>query len=191
MNAHQTPPHAMVPLAASPALASFAECLRVDASTLTSAAFWELMSRDPRPKLLVAGKLPDVDFVSRFGRRTAAGGADFDGLTAVDAATPYRLVNPPPPSTDGGVGGIFGELSAAYPLPLALADAYDLCPVISIGRNGTGQTDLARHYHSNTAMLLLQGEKIWALRPPSDGECAANRGDCTDPFDVCGYYARA
>ena len=38
-------------------------------------------------------------------------------------------------------------------------------------------------------MRLLQGTKIWALRPPGDPECMANRGTCTDPFDVCAYYA--
>ena len=165
----------------------FAECPRMDASALSAEAFWDLMSRDPRPRLLVGAPI-SVDFVARFGGRRVPGGAEFDGLPPVDASTPYRLVNPPA----GTVGGIYRELRASYPLPAALGpDAYDLCPMVSIGRHGTGQTDIARHYHSNTALLLLEGEKIWALRPPSDGECAVQAGDCTDPLDVCAFYARA
>ena len=139
------------------------------------------MSTDPRPRLLT-GPPVDVNFVARFGRQVA-GGATFSDLPPVDAESPYRLVNPPgvelPPT--------YRELHSLYPLPTPLA-SIDLCPMISIGRNGTGQTDIAHHYHATTAMLLLEGQKIWALRAPSDVDCMMNRGDCTNPFDVCEFY---
>ena len=130
----------------------FSECPRLDASSTDAEAFWDLMSRDPRPRLLVGPQL-EVDFVSRFGQMVD-GGAMFQDLPRIDAGTPYRLANPPA----GRVGGIYKELNETYPLPAALGpNSHDLCPMVSIGMRGTGQTDLAHHYHSNTAMLLLQG----------------------------------
>ena len=141
------------------------------------------MSSDPRPRL-ITGQQQDVDFVKQFGQATADG-AQFEGLPPVNGQSPYRLVNPP----GLGLPPIYSQLRSSYPLPAPLSEV-DLCPVISIGRKGTGQIDLARHYHALTVMLLLQGQKIWALRPPSDSDCAAGIGDCTNPMDVCAYYAR-
>ena len=95
----------------------------------------------------------------------------------------YTLTSP------GYTPAAFNGLAERFPLPAALC-AIAQRPVLSIGRNRTGERDLAHHYHPVTAMRLLQGEKIWALRPPGDLECASNSGSCTDPFDVCAYYAR-
>ena len=161
---------------------TFWPCPRLHAET-SAEAFWEMMSTDPRPRILEGGMA--ADFVREFGHTRADGTADFAGLPAISAAgTRYQLSNP-----GRRVDGIFMELPRRFPLPAPLRQV-DLCPMVSIGLNGTGQRDLARHYHSVTAMLLLQGRKIWALRAPGDAECARATGSCTDPFDVCAFYAR-
>ncbi|KAL1508188.1 hypothetical protein AB1Y20_004308 [Prymnesium parvum] len=166
----------------SGAMTEFSDCPRLDSRALTPSALWELMARDPRPRLLTGAPL-DVDVIALLGARRQSGGFAFDELPPLPDDSPYRLLNPP----DKEPRGVFAMLRARYPLPL-LGDAFDLCPLLSIGRRGTGQTDLARHYHSATAMLLLQGEKLWALRPPDDAQCARS---CPDPFDVCAFYASA
>ena len=96
--------------------------------------------------------------------------------------TPYTLTNP------GYTPGIFRDLPSRFPIPDILA-AINLRPVLSLGLNGTGERDIAHHYHPVTVMRLLQGRKIWALRPPGDQECMRNTGSCTDPLNVCEFYA--
>ena len=158
-------------------------CPRV-AADIAAADFWALMSADPSPRVIPGGATADA--VSLFGTALASGGTSFDFSEPVGApgGPRYRLSNP-----GHVVPEAFKVLPRRFPLPRAAA-SIDLTPLISVGLNGTGQTDLARHYHGVTAMLLLQGRKIWALRPPLDRECVANTGSCTDPLDVCDYYAR-
>ena len=60
--------------------------------------------------------------------------------------------------TDPIVRGGAGEFTeASYALDLSWSViAVNLTPLVSVGLNGTGQVDLARHYHGVTAMRLLQ-----------------------------------
>ena len=108
-----------------------------------------------------------------------------DEIVISTSYQPYALTN------DGYTPGLFRdlELQTRFPLPRAVA-TIDQRMVLSIGLNGTGEIDIAHHYHPITAMRLLQGRKIWALRAPGDEECMDARGTCTDPFDVCEHYAK-
>ena len=155
------------------------------ASDISHEKFWATMSDKAVPRIIPG--LEAVDFVEEFGRKLHTGGAAFEFAQIEPAGKRYMLSNP-------GTGpnqqsSTFAALPLRFPLPLPLR-SIDLTPMVSIGLNGTGQTDLARHYHGVTAMRLLQGIKIWALRPPFDAECMANTGSCTDPFDVCAFYSR-
>ena len=146
-------------------------------------SLWETMSRDPRPRVIREATPQPVDFVKEFSRRGQLGTIiDLDEFQ-VSQSSPYRL------SASGYSPEIIAKVSKAYPLPSALSSV-QIRPVISVGLKGGGERDLAHHYHPITALRLLQGEKIWALRAPHDEECAMNAGDCTDPFDVCAYYFR-
>ena len=145
--------------------------------------FWTLMSEDPRPRLLPGGSTLDV--VREFGRPVATG-AVFEFGTITSDGLPYTLSNPPGEHEPR----IFRALRERHPLPPAV-QSIDLTPMISVGLNGTGQIDLGRHYHGVTAMLLLQGRKIWALRPPADPACTHDvEGECSAILDVCAHYAR-
>jgi hypothetical protein len=163
----------------------FAACPRVHIHTAADAArFWEAFSDDPQPAVIVSDAVDAVDFVADRGAPSAGGVIEVGELiVGGDRHRPYVLTN------IGYTPRVFDSLSP-YPLPAA-AQRIDQRAVFSIGLNGTGERDLAHHYHPVTAMRLLQGRKIWALRSPMDPECSAATGDCTDPFDVCAYYARA
>eukprot|EP00900_Chrysochromulina_parva_P008527 jgi/Chrpa1/17676/Chrysochromulina_OHIO_Genome00025986-RA len=120
-----------------------------------------------------------------FGRPVATG-AVFEFGTITSDGLPYTLSNPPGEHEPR----IFRVLRERHPLPPAV-QSIDLTPMISVGLNGTGQIDLGRHYHGVTAMLLLQGRKIWALRPPADPACTHDvEGECSAILDVCAHYAR-
>lgn len=154
------------------------------APDVTPREFWALMSADPRPRIIPGGAT--ADFAAQFGTPASDGGATFDFAGTIEpSGKRYQLANPGPDPRHQS--SVFRQLPQEFPLPLPVR-SINLTPMISVGLNGTGQTDLARHYHGITAMLLLQGRKIWALRPPQDPECMANSGDCTDPLDVCQYY---
>ena len=157
------------------------------AADISSAELWALISSAPEPRIIPG--LAPADFVAEFGRQEPGGGATFEFAQIAPSGQRYMLANPGPSSGHTPQSTVFSELPLRYPLPPPLR-TIDLTPMVSVGLNGTGQTDLARHYHGITAMRLLQGRKIWALRPPLDGECMQNHGSCTDPFDVCAFYAR-
>lgn len=169
---------------------TFVECPRVRVDTASEAAdFWAAYSANPRPHLLVSAGINKVDFVrQQLDAHTDGSISFFNGdLGSVRVGgkhnRPYMLTN------RGYTPEIFDGLPERHPLP-EVVRAVDLRLVLSIGQNGTGETDIAHHYHPMTAMRLLQGRKIWALRPPGDADCESNSGDCTDPFSVCDYYAR-
>ena len=150
-------------------------------ANISTADFWRLMADDPVPRIIPGSE--SVDFVREFGHPTADGGARFEFAEITPAGERYRLANPGRYQSQ-----FFAALPRRFPLPEPLR-AIDLTPMVSVGLHGPGQIDLARHYHGVTAMRLLQGSKIWALRPPNDPECMSNSGTCTDPFDVCKHYA--
>lgn len=163
----------------------FATCPHL-AADVSHDDFWQRFHAEPRPYIIPGAAASD--FVADYGRVQPNGDVLFEfGELGSASGRRYTLSNP-------GVGPyqaeVFSALPERFPLPAPLR-SIDLTPMISVGLNGTGQTDLARHYHGVTAMRLLQGRKLWALRPPGDSECMANSGECTDPLDVCAFYARA
>eukprot|EP00316_Scyphosphaera_apsteinii_P004745 CAMPEP_0119326364 /NCGR_PEP_ID=MMETSP1333-20130426/68211_1 /TAXON_ID=418940 /ORGANISM="Scyphosphaera apsteinii, Strain RCC1455" /LENGTH=503 /DNA_ID=CAMNT_0007334657 /DNA_START=363 /DNA_END=1875 /DNA_ORIENTATION=+ len=167
----------------APLTASFAACPAVDVPIgMSPESFWDEFSEDPRPLVIKGGARFDLWSEAP---ATFNGGRQFgDGeLTVNNSSTPYILTN------SGYTPRVLELVSKRFPLP-AVTQVVSQRPVLSIGLNGTGEIDLAHHYHPVTAMLLLQGQKIWALRPPGDNECMFARGTCTDPFNVCAYYAR-
>ena len=165
---------------------SFQPCPRIDvAAGVTSIDFWEEFGANPRP-LIIAGGI-EHDFWSEYGHAEPNGGRVFQDMGRISQdgrGTPYMLTNP------GYTPKIFRDLPTRFPIPDILSDINQR-PVLSIGLKGTGERDIAHHYHPITAMRLLQGEKIWALRPQGDAECMSNTGSCTDPMNICEYYARA
>ena len=151
----------------------------------TSSEFWEQFGESPAPRV-IRGSAP-ADFWSEFGVSDPSSGGTYFGDVGLlsgsgRGGTPYTLTNP------GYTPGIFRDLPSRFPIPDILA-AINLRPVLSLGLNGTGERDIAHHYHPVTVMRLLQGRKIWALRPPGDQECMRNTGSCTDPLNVCEFYA--
>jgi hypothetical protein len=165
---------------------SFSPCpLVLLASSADTRRFWAEFSARPRPVRIATTNEPPIDFVKSRGVELLGGAFQFGDLTVgpPPSYSPYMLSNP------AYTPLAFERLDTEYPLPEALS-SIALRPVLSIGMNGTGERDLAHHYHPITAMRLLQGRKIWALREPTDAECSGARGTCTDPFLVCDYYAR-
>jgi hypothetical protein len=165
----------------------FSACPRIhlgdDASIRT---FWADFDAYPRPVRITQDGIGEVNFLEAHARQLPGG----DGYQLADhhvvggrQGSPYVL------TSSGYAPGLLEGIAEKYPLPTALSSIL-MRPVISIGINGTGEKDIAHHFHPVTAMRLLQGRKIWALRAPTDQECAANTGDCTDPFLVCDFYAR-
>ena len=163
--------------------AAFAPCPRVDADSLSPDELWALQSAHPKPMVLRDGLT--ADYIAEFGKPIGGKGEIFfegAGLR-LGGSYGYTLTAP---GYAPGMG--WSTMSDRFPMPAALR-SLDLRPVISIGNNGTGERDIAHHYHPATAMRLLQGRKIWALRPPDDPECDQATATCTDPFDVCAFYA--
>ena len=158
---------------------SFSDCPRVTIDTPDEAvAFWRAFSNDPRPVRIVSASIHSVDIIHDHGQNMNDDGQITIHDTRIGGGgTPYML------TSAAYTPKVFNMLAAKHPLP-DVASAINLRPVFSIGLNGTGERDLAHHYHSITAMRLLQGRKIWALRSPTDPECDRAIGTCTDPFDV-------
>ena len=178
----------------------FHDCPRVDVRT--EAELWDLLSEKPFPVTVSssavgfgasassspAALLPE-DFVEEFSK---AGPNDGVFLEDFGWLPPKNLLTSP-----GSDPNLFARTlaQARFQLPPAVA-SIDLRPIFSIGRAGPAEVDIAHHYHGVTAMLLLQGEKWWALRAPTDEECNAARGgerggpNCTDPMDVCAVFRR-
>jgi len=145
-------------------------------------SLWETMSRDPRPRVIRQAISEVIDFAKQFARHDQRVGMNVDLVEfQISPSRPYVL------SAAGYSPEIIAQVSKAYPLPPAVSSVQQR-PVISVGLKGSGERDLAHHYHPITALKLLEGEKIWALRPPRDEECAMNAADCTDPLNVCDYY---
>ena len=162
----------------------FAACPRVRVDSADDVRhFWAAYSADPRPTLLLSDKVRPYDFLAARGLETREGVEVEDVSVGFGALAAYTLTNA------AYTPRVFDKLAADVPLPAAV-EPIDLRPVFSIGRNGTGERDLAHHYHPITAMRLLQGRKIWALRAPTDAACDRAAGDCTDPFDVCAFFDR-
>lgn len=152
------------------------------------------MSRDPRPRILtrpktkkgpgVLGASAPIDFVAEFADRSDDHSDLFADLNFFkDTPRPYMLTN------TGYSPKIVAKVKRRYPLGEAV-QRVDVREVLSIGLNGTGEIDIANHHHLVTALLLLQGQKIWALRAPGDRDCERKRNHCTNPFNVCDYYAQ-
>ena len=114
------------------------------------------MSEDPRPRIIRNDSV-QLDFVAVFGGRPMAdGGFDFGEFSLGRRSQPYMLTNA------GYTPDIVHKVAARHPVPEAVAHIYQR-PVLSVGLHGTGEKDIAHHYHPVTAMLLLQGEKVRAL----------------------------
>ena len=161
--------------------------LDVDAYA-SSALFWEEFGANPRPvRIRIAGDDDEFDFFTAYGAAQTDGSHLFGGELHVGGRSRsggYVLTN------IGYTPKLFRDLRLAdrFRIP-AVAASIDQRPVLSIGLNGTGERDLAHHYHPATVMRLVQGRKIWALRAPGDEECMWAQGTCTDPFLVCDYYS--
>ena len=146
----------------------FYDCPRVDVAN--EAELWDLLGADPRP--IIVGSITDtaelpIDFVGEYGTVGADGTTQIDGVrvSSPNSRRPYTLTNA------GYHPQIFHKtLLPQFPMDPRVA-SIDLRPIFSIGHKGTGETDIAHHYHSTSAMLLLQGEKVWALRPPGEPVC--------------------
>ena len=184
----------------------FHDCPRVDVRT--EAELWDLLSEKPFPVMVSssavgvgasassspAALLPE-DFVAEFSNASPNDdGVFLEGFGEID--NEFLLTG------FGSAPDFFARTlaQARFQLPPAVA-SIDLRPIFSIGRAGPAEVDIAHHYHGVTAMLLLQGEKWWALRAPTDEECNAaedeecNAGacggpNCTDPMDVCAVFRR-
>lgn len=151
----------------------FFDCPYADVEELA-----QLMSSDPRPRRIRYALAVDTFSWSDHGSD-----AGFRELI-LSSENPYILTNAAF-STE-----ILQTVAERFPMPSVVANVNQR-PVLSLGLDGTGEVDIAHHYHPITVMLLLQGEKIWALREPTDVTCLSAIGDCTDPFDVCHYYRSA
>mmetsp|Transcript_20549 Transcript_20549/g.33362 ORF Transcript_20549/g.33362 Transcript_20549/m.33362 type:complete len:472 (+) Transcript_20549:150-1565(+) len=165
---------------------AFEPCPRVDPGSLTSDEFWTkyILTTEPKPFILARTPSwdPPEDVVGTLGREDQEGNYHFEDVLVNDD-DPYQLTNP------AYAPNIFSKLKEAFPENFPrLLTSINFRPVFSVGLNGTGQTDIAHHYHGITTMLLLTGEKIWALLPPGDSDCETQRHNCLDPFDVCKYY---
>ena len=166
----------------------FAPCPRIDLSGDESyESFWEKFGSSPKPIIVTGVGHTEVDFWSEFGVQMPNGGRNFEDAVTIGGpgGRGYSLDN------EGYSPRIFERVGfrERYPLP-ELLQHVDQRMVLSIGINGSGERDMAHHYHPITVMRLLQGRKIWAMRPPGDQECELNRGACTDPLNVCDYYAQ-
>ena len=128
----------------------------------TSSEFWEQFGESPAPRV-IRGSAP-ADFWSEFGVSDPSSGGTYFGDVGLlsgsgRGGTPYTLTNP------GYTPGIFRDLPSRFPIPDILA-AINLRPVLSLGLNGTGERDIAHHYHPVTVMRLLVS--IGALSVGSD-----------------------
>jgi hypothetical protein len=162
----------------------FYPCPRISvAPDVLPSRFFEEFGANPRP-VIIAGSDP-FDFWTEYGSGAPHGddAARFGDIQPLSQYRGYVLANP------GYYPLIFDGLRSRFPVPYSVS-SIDQRMVLSIGLNGTGEKDLAHHYHPITAMRLLQGRKIWALRPQTDRDCQYAQGTCTDPFKVCDYYAR-
>ena len=93
-------------------------------------------------------------------------------------------------STHGVPSEIQDELENEFQLLPKHMESVSMRKVTSVGAYGTGEKDMAHHYHPITIMRLVVGQKIWALAKPHTEECARNEDPCADPFDPCEYYQR-
>ncbi len=172
-------------------MAEFWDCPLVEVSNSTTPeSFFEDFGTNPRPiRMRIPGDDSPFDFFGTHGQPGPGGSQTFGENLNVGGRSHYGgyvLTNM------GYTPGVFQrlELATRFAFPRAVS-TIDQRPVLSIGLEGTGERDLAHHYHPATIMRLLQGRKIWALRSPDDEECMWARGTCTDPFLVCDYYARS
>mmetsp|Transcript_13439 Transcript_13439/g.18587 ORF Transcript_13439/g.18587 Transcript_13439/m.18587 type:complete len:473 (+) Transcript_13439:95-1513(+) len=168
---------------------AFEPCPHVDPGSLTREEFWTkyILTTEPKPFILTKTPSwdPPEDVVGILGKEDQEGIYHFEDVE-VNEDNPYTLTNP------AHDPNIFSKLKEVFPKCIPnLLSTINFRPVFSVGLNGTGQTDIAHHYHGITTMLLLTGEKIWALLPPGDTDCEALRNNCLDPFDVCRYYEQS
>ncbi|KAL1499737.1 hypothetical protein AB1Y20_012424 [Prymnesium parvum] len=148
------------------------------------AALARLLREDPRPRL-IPGNAVAGDILADLGATLLAdGGVRLANFTIGRRHTRYSL------TSAAHSPQLLRRLAERYPLPPTVARIRQR-PIVSLGVRGSGEVDIARHYHPLTAMLLLHGEKVWALRPPGDDACARAAGECTHPMDICEYYAQA
>ena len=134
----------------------------IDETTL-----WHLMSSDPHPRLLSRDSSSPI---SKDDRERILHG--LPEVMLVDMEGQHTL------SFASRTPRVFEHLRNAFPLPAAVR-SLDLRPHLALGLTGSGETDMAEHWHPVTAMRLLSGVKIWTLRKPGDPDCLARRGECT------------
>ena len=155
----------------------FAACERVRVDSAEDVRrFWEAYSADPRPALLISDSVKPVDFLGDGGLEPDEGVEVEDVSVGGAAHAAYILTNA------AYTPRVFDKLAAEFPLPAAV-ESIALRPVFSIGRNGTGERDLAHHYHPITAMRLLQGRT-------QAGERARSRLASSEPLQLlCAFLA--
>jgi hypothetical protein len=152
--------------------------------------FWELMWRDPRPRRLTSPSFPRLttaEFLARFAEESD------NGWTFTNAT---RLFLSKPSEENSGDSYILTgfehapelirEIHSAIALPDIVSRVRSR-PILSLGARGTGESNILHHFHVIATMVLLDGQKIWALRRPDDGMCSEEGTEgCADPLDVCG-----
>ena len=165
----------------------FYSCERLSGE-ISADEFWALMSSDPRPRLLTGG--PTADVVSEFGSPLADGGMSFTGLLPISRETPFRITTLPEVPEDLVAQSAFGSLPTRFPLPRALRQVRQV-PTVSFGLEGPAQERLGTHVHGLSALLLLQGEKLWALKPPDTPDCHSNHAPsaCPPELDLCAFHS--
>ena len=149
----------------------FLPCPVVDAS----ASFWRSFLDDPRPVRIrgpFARTTPEA-FIKKY--------TDRQGLVPGE----HLLLG-----SEHDQDGLIPRVRAEFPEPEILSNVSSRW-VLSVGRKGSGESDILHHWHGIAMMTLLSGEKQWALRPPWDEACT-NDGDaeCNDPLDICRVFER-
>ena len=159
----------------------------MDASSMSKDAFWKLMLEDPVPRRLVSADFPRLsaeDFFQKYAEPIGGGsGWRFrDGGAVVDPDDPENdyILNGPEYQRD-----FISTIEKDLPQPDYVRRVRSR-PVLSVGHRHTGETDMQHHWHGIGTMVLLAGQKQWALRPPDDEACQLGvKNACTDPLLVC------
>ena len=168
----------------------FEGCPAVDASSMTPTEFWELMWRDPRPRRLTSPSFPRLttaEFLARFAEE-GEDGWSFPNASGVSLAKPSEESSRDSYILTGfeHCPDLIREIHGAIALPDIVSKVRSR-PILSLGARGSGESNILHHFHVIATMVLLDGQKIWALRRPDDPMCIdEGTAGCADPLDVCG-----
>ena len=168
----------------------FEGCPAVDASSMTPTEFWELMWRDPRPRRLTSPSFPRLttaEFLARFAEE-GEDGWSFPNASGVSLAKPSEESSRDSYILTGfeHCPDLIREIHGAIALPDIVSKVRSR-PILSLGARGSGESNILHHFHVIATMVLLDGQKIWALRRPDDPMCSdEGTAGCADPLDVCG-----